>query len=187
MISDTLFDAVADINHYLAEGYGGEVCDEILLLVEQMNKLRSKLDQAPPWAPPPWAPPDPTEEELEQAEREFQNSPAGHFFGALQHVYFELKDLRHETELTDMTLENVDSLANDLKAAIEQARKHPVGIWLDWKDLSEEGLKTLNHGLEQYGLKFSAAEDTGDAWILRVEKIYEKAPQHEQEPKSTLQ
>jgi hypothetical protein len=118
--------------------------------------------------------PDPTEEELEQEEREFQNSPAGHFFGTVSGVYFELKDLHYERELTDAVLETVDALADDLKEAVEQARKHPVGIWLDWKHLSEEGLETINRGLEHYGLKFSAAEDTGDAWVLKLEEIYKR-------------
>jgi hypothetical protein len=175
VISDTLFDAVADINHYLSDPafcYQGEVRDEVLLLIEQMNRLRSKLDQHPRGAS------DPTEEVLEQEEQEFQNSPAGHFFGTVSGVYFELKEIQHERELTDTVLEYVDGLANNLKEAVEQARKHPVGIALDWKQFSEEAFKALNHGLKHHGLKLSVPdEDTGDQWILTIERIPEETIQ----------
>jgi hypothetical protein len=116
---------------------------------------------------------EPTEEELEQEEREFQNSPAGHFFGAVSGVYFELKEIRYERELTDAVLGTVDYLADELKKAVEQARKHPVGIVLDWKQFSEEALEALNCGLQHFNLKLYAEEDTGDAWILKLEKIFD--------------
>jgi hypothetical protein len=114
---------------------------------------------------------EPTDEELEQEEREFQNSPAGHFFGTVSGVYFELKELHYERELTDAVLEAVNGLADELKTAVEQARKHPVGIVLDWKQFSDGALEALNRGLEHYDLKLRAEEDTGDAWVLNFEKI----------------
>jgi hypothetical protein len=120
---------------------------------------------------------EPTDEELEQEEREFQNSPAGHFFGTVSGAYFELKEIQHERELTDAVLEAVDGLADELKKAVEQARKHPAGIVLDWKQFSEEALEALNRGLKHYGLKLNGDCENGDAWVLKIER-------HEQEPKS---
>jgi hypothetical protein len=129
----------------------------------------------------PWRPEEgqePSEEVLEREEEEFQKSPAGNFFGTVSGVYFELKEIQHERELTDAILEFVDALADDLKEAVAHARKHPVGIVLDWKVFSEEAFKALNHGLRHHGLKLSVPdEDTGDQWILTIEKIPEETPQ----------
>lgn len=52
MISDVLFDAVEGIDGYLNDEtfdtcYGGELRTEILILRNQMDRMRAKLDRPP--------------------------------------------------------------------------------------------------------------------------------------------
>ena len=56
MISDVLFDAVRDLDHYLndpdsAETYGGPVRERILVVRAEMDLLRATLDAPPPPEP----------------------------------------------------------------------------------------------------------------------------------------
>jgi hypothetical protein len=53
MISDVLFDAIADIRIYLSdqlyrETYSGQLREEIKALVKQMEIVRQKADKPPP-------------------------------------------------------------------------------------------------------------------------------------------
>jgi hypothetical protein len=60
---------------------------------------------------------EPTEEELEREEQEFQNSPAGEFFATLNDIYFQLKELRYGREITDEVIETVGGMQRELHLA----------------------------------------------------------------------
>jgi hypothetical protein len=66
---------------------------------------------------------DPTDEELEREEEEFQKSPAGEFFATLNDIYFQLKELRYGREITNEVIEAV----GDMRRELDQASLAVVG------------------------------------------------------------